>query len=148
MKKLLMLFVFAGLLFSTTSCKKDCPECEEPVLHGAGTWNASKVMYQGQDVTNSGDPTVDCWLTDKIVLNDTQNGTSWDFTDYDSNTSTCDALNLTVKSWAENYDKKILYVTVTYQGVDYNFGLVYVNDNQIKAVWSGGDLEIYYDKQQ
>ncbi len=149
MKKLLVLFVLAGLVFSTTSCKKeDCPECEEPVLHGVGTWNASKVIVQNQDVTNSGDPEVMCWLNEVIVLDKSQNGTSWDLYMYDSNTSTCNSLNLQVTSWAENYSKQKLYVTITYQGDEYNFTFNFVNDSQIMMSWGApGELDIYYDKQ-
>jgi len=152
MKKLFLLLALAGLVIISSCKKEECPKCEEPEenqveLHGAGTWAASKVIYQGQDLTNSGDPTVDCWLMDQIVLNDTQDGTSWDFTDYDTDTSTCEAYNLNVTAWAENYEKGMLYVTITYNQTLYTFDFIFVSDTQIKKLWSGGELEIYYDKQ-
>jgi hypothetical protein len=149
MKKLLMLFVLAGLVFSVSSCKKkDCPECEEPetVLRGVGTWNASKIISQNQDVTNSGDPQVNCWLTDVMILNENQNGTSWSFPTYDSNSGVCSDYGLQVTSWAESQQR--LYVTVTYQGNFYDFSFIFVSDNEIKIEWGApGELDIHYTKQ-
>ncbi len=148
MKKLLVLLLLSGLVFTTNSCKKKtCPEPEEPEVWAPGTWNAFKVEYQGQDITNSGDPYVNCDLTDQVVLNDGGTGTSWVFPSYDSQNSVCSPYNLQVVSWAENLTKKKLYVTVTYNNVDYGFEFDYVNDSEMMKKWSGGDYIIYYQKQ-
>ena len=158
MKKFLLLFVFAGLILST-SCKKEscpeceeCPECPEIVYHAPGQWDAYKLFYNGQDLTNSGDPEVECYLNDAVTLNETQDGTSWAWTMYDSQSQQCEIDTITVASWAENWEKKFLYITIQYeyQGEThyYTKDAQFTNNDgtEFKITWGG--MEIFYQKVQ
>jgi len=144
MKKILLLFVLAGLVFSTNSCKKK--ECPKPEVRGAGTWDATKIVDPNGQELDSTNPAVACYLTDEMVLNKDHNGTSWVFPSYDPNASTCTPYNLTVSSWAENLDVNKLYVTVTYQGTSYDFHFTYTSKTEFYQEFSGGYKE-YYKKQ-
>jgi len=146
MKKILLLFVLAGLVFSTNACKKkECPAPPKPEVWGVGTWNASKVVDSNGQEMDSSDPAVACDLTDVMVLNENHNGTSWKLPYYDNNSNTCQAYNLSVSSWAENIHTKKLYVTVTYQGNDFDFAFKYVDENNM---YYDATYDYYYEKQQ
>jgi len=144
MKKILLLFVLAGLVFSTNACKKK--ECPKPEVRGAGTWDATKIVDpNGQELDNT-NPAVACYLTDELVLNQDHNGTSWVFPSYDSNTGTCSPYNFAITSWAENLDKNKLYVSFNYQGTAYDFGFTYTSKTEF--YWDlGSGYKEYYEKQ-
>jgi len=128
MKKLLILFLFAGLVFSTTSCKKK--ECPKPEVWGVGTWKATKYVENGAEQSSS-DPEVACILTNQLNLNDSWEG-SWEYHYYDSNNSSCETIHLTLDSWLENIDKKILVVNFTYNQIEFSFPFKYTDDSHFR----------------
>jgi len=137
MKRLLLLFVLGGLLLST-SCKKDeCPTCEEPKLYGVGTWTVSDIKDEnGAPLTDQTE--YSCLATDQLVLNETQDGVSWSYTYYLQYNSSCGSLDLTVTSWAENWEKKKLYVSTTDGQGDYTDSFDYIDENTIKITRVAG----------
>ncbi len=156
MKKLLLLFVFAGLVFSTTSCKKeDCPTCEDPKIYGAGTWVVTSVKDDtGAEVTDQATRT--CLDTDQLVLNESQSGTSWTWVYYLANSSQCGQLDLQVTAWAENWNKRKLYVSNTDGTGNYVDEFEFIDETHIKNTRvaginaAGTDYLIYtitYEKQ-
>jgi len=130
MKKLLVLFLFAGLAFSTTSCKKD-ESCPETKLHGAGTWKVTDIKDENNQ-TLTDQTEYSCLANDQLVLNDSQDGTSWSYTYYLQSNATCGSLGLDITSWAENYNKKKLYVTVRDSDGEYSYEFDYVDEDHIK----------------
>ena len=108
MKKLLILFLFAGIAFSTTSCKKK--ECPKPEVWAPGTWNATKFFYQGQE-QDASDPQIACYISDVIEFNEDGTG-HWEFHTYDSNSSTCNNTTYPIQSWAENLKNKTLFIDI------------------------------------
>ncbi len=128
MKKLLIFFLFAGLVFSTSSCRKK-ETCPEPEVWGVGTWKTTKVVLNGTE-QDASDPTVACWLTDEMDLNDNGGGTL-QIHDYDPNTSTCQDLGFTLNSWLENIDKKVLALNITTSSGDFTVKMDYVDNKHI-----------------
>ncbi len=125
MKKLLILFLFAGLVFTTSSCKKK-QTCPKPEVWGVGTWNATKVVNNGTELDSS-DPQVACLLTHQMTLTDSWGG-NWQYHYYDSNTSSCQTIPLTLDSWLEDINKKVLVVNFTYNGDEYSFKFDYIDN--------------------
>ncbi len=132
MKKVLVLFLFAGLVFTTNSCKKKT--CPEPEVWGVGTWKVTKVVSNGTE-QDASDPTVACWMTDQLNLNDGGSG-SIAIHDYDSNNGTCDDLGWTLNSWLENIDKKVLIVNVTTSNGEFTLRFDYIDDTHFR--WNFG----------
>ena len=136
MKKILILFLFAGLAFSTTSCKKK-QKCPEPEVWAVGTWQATKVVDNGTEQDPS-DPTTACWLTDEMVLDEDGGGTL-SIHDYDS--GTCQDLGWTLKAWAENLDKKVLNIVVTTGYGTESIKFNYVDDTHIRWMFDANSYE-------
>ena len=132
MKKLLILFLLAGVAFSTTSCKKK-QKCPEPEVWGVGEWQATKFVYNGTEQDPS-DPQVACLLSHKITLTDTWGG-NWDYHYVDVN-NVCQTLQLPLDSWVENLDKKVLILNFTYSGEEFSFSFDYIDDSHFH--WTAG----------
>ncbi len=139
MKKLLILFLFAGLVFSTTSCKKKT--CPEPEVWGVGTWKASKLVINGAEQSSS-DPQIACLLTHQMSLTDSWGG-NWQYHYYDNNTSSCETIPLVLDSWLEDIDKKILVVNFTYNNNKYSFKFDYVDSTHFQ--WELGSNNTYME---
>jgi len=145
MKKLLVLFLFAGLTFGATSCKKDdsCPEPEKP--WAPGTWNATKYVESGQE-QDANNPAVACILTHQMIFNEEGNG-NWNYHYYDNNSSSCETIPLTLDSWAENKDKKILFIHFTYNGRDYDFSFTYMDETHFRWI-ANSNTYLEFTKQE
>jgi len=153
MKKIFMFLALAGLIVLSSCKQEECPACPEPEIYGAGRWDAYKLVYNGEDLTNSGNPVVLCYLTDYFILNEEMNGDVWHSAEYDTDNSTCNATDFEVVSWMENWDTKFLSLTVeivdatTGDKAYYTKEAKYVDDEgkELKMKW-GTSLEIFYKK--
>ncbi len=154
MKKLLILFLFAGLVFSTTSCKKKtCPEPEKP--KGIGTWKVSSVKYDdGAPITDPSESA--CLSNDVLVLGEDQKSGSWTWAYYLENSSTCGSLDLQIVSWAENFEKKKLYISESDGTNVYDDAFDFIDETHIKQTRVAGInasgtayiiMEFQYEKQ-
>jgi len=144
MKKLLILFLFAGLVFSTTSCKKK-ESCPEPEVWGVGDWQATKVVVNGSEQSSS-DPQIACLLTHQMSLTDSWGG-NWQYHYYDNNTSSCETIPLVFDSWLEDIDKKILVVNFTYNSNKYSFKFDYVDDSHFHWMLGSNNTYMEFTKQ-
>ncbi len=146
MKKLLLLFVVSGLIFTTSSCKKEeDTSCPEPEVWGVGTWKASKVLDDnGNEVDPNSNPYFQCYInSEQFTLNDNHNGDQWIWADIDPNTNSCAPVTLNITSWAENLNTKRLYVTTN--NSDYgSFEFFYTNDRECYLDYG---YKFYYEKQ-
>ena len=145
MKKLLVLFLFAGLVFSTTSCKKE-ESCPEPEKRAPGTWKVTRIVIN-QDEKDLNDPAWACYAQGEMTLNKTQDGDSWDFYYYDTNASSCEVLNLNVTSWAENLGKNMLYVTNTDGQNVWNDAFKYQSEDVMRYLISGNETYFEFTRQ-
>ena len=142
MKKLFTLFILSGLILVTSSCKKEdtCPEPEGP--WAVGTWKATKLMENGQELPSS-DPGVACILENTIVLNESGSG-NWEYHEYDNNN--CVSLPLVIDYWLENKAKKKLLLHFTVNNSAYNIPFEYVDATHFRYV-EDSDSYVEFTKQ-
>jgi len=128
MKKLILLFLFAGLVLNTTSCtkEKECPTPEGP--WAVGTWNATKVVDNGQEADSS-DPAIACLLQNVITLNESGSG-NWEYHLYSN--GNCGQVPLVIEYWLENKAKKKLLVHFTANGNTYDVPFDYTDNTHFR----------------
>ncbi len=143
MKKILLLFVLSGLIFSASSCKKKEKSCPKPEVWGVGTWKASKIEDpNGNVVDPASSAYAQCYVnSEQFTLNDSHDGAQWIWADVDQNTNACTPQTLTITAWAENMKTKRLYITTNQYG---SFELIYTNDHEC---YMDFDYKYYYQKQ-
>jgi len=142
MKKFLTLFILSGLILSASSCKKEktCPEPEGP--WAIGTWKATKIVDQGQELPSSV-PEVACMLENTIILNESGSG-NWEYHEYDNNN--CVSLPLVIDYWLENKAKKKLVVHFVAGGDEYNIPFDYTDKTHFRYIM-GQDSYAEFTKQ-
>ena len=143
MKKLIILFMLTGLVLSISSCKKEektCPEPEGP--WAIGTWKATKIVDQGQELPSSV-PEVACMLENTIILNESGSG-NWDYHEYNNNN--CVSFPLVIEYWLENKAKKKLLVHFTANNSTYNIPFEYVDAKHFRYI-EGTDSYAEFTKQ-